>query len=112
MTDSATVRVATWNLWWRHGDWEARQPAILECLRDLDADIVGWQSNPGGDWQMLGAQPDGPVRFAYRFIAGLPNQAVSSLAAAGQAEALAPAVVDSRAAAASRRSGAFGAIRH
>ena len=43
MTDGATLRVATWNLWWRHGDWEARQPAILECLRDLDADIVALQ---------------------------------------------------------------------
>jgi endonuclease/exonuclease/phosphatase family metal-dependent hydrolase len=34
------VRIATWNLWWRFGPWEARQPAIAETLRRLDADIV------------------------------------------------------------------------
>jgi endonuclease/exonuclease/phosphatase family metal-dependent hydrolase len=34
------LRVLTWNLWWRFGPWEARQPAILETLRELDADIV------------------------------------------------------------------------
>jgi endonuclease/exonuclease/phosphatase family metal-dependent hydrolase len=35
-----TMRVMTWNLWWRFGPWEARQPAILETLRRVDADIV------------------------------------------------------------------------
>jgi endonuclease/exonuclease/phosphatase family metal-dependent hydrolase len=38
-----TLRVATWNLWCRHGDWRARQPAILEVLRDADADVAGLQ---------------------------------------------------------------------
>ena len=28
-----TVRVASWNLWWRFGPWESRAPAILETLR-------------------------------------------------------------------------------
>ena len=37
------MRVATWNIWWRHGDWQARQPAILDTLRELDADVVGLQ---------------------------------------------------------------------
>ena len=32
MTDH--LRLATWNLWWRHGDLEARTPAILATLRD------------------------------------------------------------------------------
>ncbi len=30
----------TWNLWWRFGPWEARQPAIVETLRQVDPDIV------------------------------------------------------------------------
>lgn len=34
------MRVLTWNVWWRFGPWEARQPAILETLRRVDADIV------------------------------------------------------------------------
>lgn len=30
----------TWNLWWRFGPWEQRQPAIVSELRDVDADVV------------------------------------------------------------------------
>lgn len=37
------VRVMSWNLWWRFGPWEARQPAILETLRAVDADIHCFQ---------------------------------------------------------------------
>jgi endonuclease/exonuclease/phosphatase family metal-dependent hydrolase len=43
----------TWNLWWRFGPWEARQPAILETLRRVDADIIClqevWQTRDGAD---------------------------------------------------------------
>ena len=38
-----TVRLATWNLWWRHGDVEARRPAIVEHLRRVDPDVAGLQ---------------------------------------------------------------------
>lgn len=34
------LRVVTWNVWWRFGDWKARQPAILRTLAALDADVV------------------------------------------------------------------------
>jgi endonuclease/exonuclease/phosphatase family metal-dependent hydrolase len=37
------LRVLTWNLWWRFGPWEARQPAILETLRRIDADVIALQ---------------------------------------------------------------------
>lgn len=37
---TSTVRVATWNLWWRYGPWEERLPAIVETLRRLDPDVV------------------------------------------------------------------------
>jgi endonuclease/exonuclease/phosphatase family metal-dependent hydrolase len=37
------LRVATWNVWWRFGPWEERQPAIAETLRHLDADVVALQ---------------------------------------------------------------------
>ena len=35
-----TIRVATWNLWWRFGPWEERAPAIAATLRRIDADVV------------------------------------------------------------------------
>jgi endonuclease/exonuclease/phosphatase family metal-dependent hydrolase len=34
------MRVCTWNLWWRFGPWEERQPAIEATLHTIDADIV------------------------------------------------------------------------
>ncbi len=37
------MRVATWNVWWRHGDWERRRVAVLAALREIDADVVGLQ---------------------------------------------------------------------
>jgi endonuclease/exonuclease/phosphatase family metal-dependent hydrolase len=37
------LRVATWNVWWRNGAWEARQPAIRATIREVDADVVGLQ---------------------------------------------------------------------
>jgi endonuclease/exonuclease/phosphatase family metal-dependent hydrolase len=47
----STMRVVTWNLWWRFGPWEARQPAILETLRRLDPDVVclqeTWETRSG-----------------------------------------------------------------
>lgn len=38
-----SIRVATWNLWWRHGGVDRRHPAIVETLRRVDADVVGFQ---------------------------------------------------------------------
>ncbi|MGH9015957.1 MAG: endonuclease/exonuclease/phosphatase family protein [Acidimicrobiia bacterium] len=35
--------VLTWNVWWRFGPWEARQPAIAATLRRVDADVVALQ---------------------------------------------------------------------
>jgi endonuclease/exonuclease/phosphatase family metal-dependent hydrolase len=37
------LRVVTWNVWWRFGPWEDRQPAIAETLRRLDADVIALQ---------------------------------------------------------------------
>lgn len=38
-----TVKVMTWNLWWRLGRWEQRFPAIVETLRRIDADVIALQ---------------------------------------------------------------------
>ncbi len=37
------LRVATWNLWWRFGPWEARQEPIATVLAQADADLIGLQ---------------------------------------------------------------------
>jgi endonuclease/exonuclease/phosphatase family metal-dependent hydrolase len=34
------VRVVTWNLWWRLGDWEVRAEAIARTLDELRPDLV------------------------------------------------------------------------
>lgn len=44
-----TMRVATWNLWWRFGPWEQRFPAIVATLADADADVVCLQEVWTGD---------------------------------------------------------------
>ena len=38
-----TLRVLTWNLWWRYGPWEERLPAIVETIRRVDADVIALQ---------------------------------------------------------------------
>jgi endonuclease/exonuclease/phosphatase family metal-dependent hydrolase len=36
-------RVATWNLWWRFGDWQRRFEVIAAVLAETAADVVGLQ---------------------------------------------------------------------
>ena len=47
----ATLRLATWNTWWRNGDLEARTPAIAATLRSVAPDVVGLQ-------ELCGREPD------------------------------------------------------
>jgi endonuclease/exonuclease/phosphatase family metal-dependent hydrolase len=43
MTDS-TVRVMTWNVWWRFGPrWEDRQPGLLATLDQFRPDVLALQ---------------------------------------------------------------------
>ncbi len=43
----------TWNLWWRFGPWEERQPAILAELAGVDPDVAllqeVWATDDGAD---------------------------------------------------------------
>jgi endonuclease/exonuclease/phosphatase family metal-dependent hydrolase len=47
-----TLRVMTWNLWWRFGPWEQRRHAISATIRAADPDIVClqevWADADGG----------------------------------------------------------------
>src|SRR3954447_12708921 len=38
-----SIRVATVNLFARHGDWERRRPVLRQRLRELDADVLALQ---------------------------------------------------------------------
>lgn len=40
---NTSVRVLTWNLWWRFGPWRERQAAIRATIAALDPDICGFQ---------------------------------------------------------------------
>jgi endonuclease/exonuclease/phosphatase family metal-dependent hydrolase len=52
MTEASAgrLRCMTWNVWWRFGPrWQDRQPAILETLRTVGADVVALQEVWGTD---------------------------------------------------------------
>jgi len=66
------VRVMTWNLWWRFGPWEARQPAILETIRRVDPDVVClqevWETRDGENQP---AKIAAELGFEHAHVAGL-----------------------------------------
>jgi endonuclease/exonuclease/phosphatase family metal-dependent hydrolase len=37
------IRVVTWNLWWRFGDWKQRLDAIRDVLAEAEPDVCGLQ---------------------------------------------------------------------
>jgi endonuclease/exonuclease/phosphatase family metal-dependent hydrolase len=44
MREESTLRLVTWNAWWRFGDdWRGREAGIIAVLRALDPDVVGLQ---------------------------------------------------------------------
>ena len=49
----SSLRVMTWNLWWRFGPWEQRQSAIVSVLQEQAADLVClqevWAEDSGDD---------------------------------------------------------------
>lgn len=48
-----TLRIVSWNIWWRYGPWPDREIAIRATLRGASADVVAlnevWSANEGGD---------------------------------------------------------------
>lgn len=72
-----TVRIVTWNVWWRFGPWEARQAAIAATLEAIEPDVVClqevWHDRPpsgGGVTTIRGGQAEmlaGALGFDHRF---------------------------------------------
>jgi endonuclease/exonuclease/phosphatase family metal-dependent hydrolase len=56
----AGVRVLSWNLWWRFGDWERRQEAIAAVLTAERPDVCGlqevWTGAEGSQADLLAEQ--------------------------------------------------------
>jgi Endonuclease/Exonuclease/phosphatase family len=55
------IRIVTWNLWWRLGDWKARAEAIAETLVELRPDLVClqevWQEGDLNQAALLASLP-------------------------------------------------------
>jgi endonuclease/exonuclease/phosphatase family metal-dependent hydrolase len=68
----SSLRVMTWNLWWRFGPWEARQPLILETIARVNADIVClqevWETRDG---ESQAATIAGELGYVPAYAAGL-----------------------------------------
>jgi len=63
------ISVATWNVWWRFGDWKARRPAIAETLRRADPDILCIQEA----WAAEGSTIADDLGFEHRLWAPSPR---------------------------------------
>ncbi|MDQ4038733.1 MAG: endonuclease/exonuclease/phosphatase family protein [Actinomycetota bacterium] len=63
------IHVATWNVWWRFGDWIARRPAIVETLRRADPDILCLQEA----WAVQGSTIADDLGFTHRLWAPSPR---------------------------------------
>ena len=45
----SSLRIMTWNVWWRYGPWRERFPAIQATIKAADPDIVALQEVWGDD---------------------------------------------------------------
>ena len=92
------LRVLTWNLWWRFGDWRARREAVLRVLEELRPDVCGlqevWATADEGlaDWlaerlamQALFSPSPAPERWQRRLDLIEPGGAPGSRIAFGNA---------------------------
>jgi len=54
------ARVLSWNIWWRYGPWQDRQPAIVNTLKKLDCDVIAlqevWQDDKTNNAAILAAE--------------------------------------------------------
>jgi endonuclease/exonuclease/phosphatase family metal-dependent hydrolase len=62
----STLRVVTWNVWGRYGDWQARQGVIESELRGENPDVLclveSWETDDGTEADVLGDALGLPAR--------------------------------------------------
>ncbi len=64
------LRVLTWNIWWRLGPWEHRQPAIAATLARLDADVIALQEVWSEETTNLAAELAAELGYHHVFASG------------------------------------------
>lgn len=70
----SNLTVMTWNLWWQFGPWQERAPAILQILKDTDADIIALQEVWGDGTTNFAAQLAHDLGYHYAYAPGArPN---------------------------------------
>lgn len=65
------VRVLTWNIWWRFGPWELRQPAIAATLKTIDADIIALQEVWSDETTNCAAELAAELGYHHAFASGM-----------------------------------------
>ncbi len=66
-TIETRVRVLTWNIWWRFGPWQLRQPAIAATLKTIDADIIALQEVWSDETSNLAAELAAELGYHHAF---------------------------------------------
>jgi endonuclease/exonuclease/phosphatase family metal-dependent hydrolase len=70
------VRVLSWNVWWRFGpDWSARQPLLLDAIRDSGADVGALQES----WRTAGTSQADELGAALGFSRVFADQSLPPL---------------------------------
>jgi endonuclease/exonuclease/phosphatase family metal-dependent hydrolase len=68
------VRILTWNIWWRFGPWERRQPAIAATLAQIDADLIALQEVWSDETTNLAAELAAELGYHHVFASGTDYQ--------------------------------------
>jgi len=65
------LRIMTWNIWWRFGPWEQREPAILKCIADLNPDVIALQEVWGDDATNFAEKVADHLEYQHVFVSGM-----------------------------------------
>ncbi|MDC7120936.1 endonuclease/exonuclease/phosphatase family protein [Cellulomonas fimi] len=70
----STVRVVTWNVWGRYGDWEAREAAVVATLAGARPDVVVLAESWATATDSQCARLAGPLGLPHHTFSGVPAQ--------------------------------------
>ena len=80
-SDTATpietrLQVLSWNIWWRFGPWEKRRVAILDTLKQIDADIIALQEVWDEEGASLAAEFGDKLGFHHVYAASMHRDGI------------------------------------
>lgn len=65
---TSSCRVATWNVWGRFGDWQARQKGLISQVSSISPDILclqeSWETNSVRQTDLVGEALELPHRYS------------------------------------------------